>query len=279
MAQKPTKTAAGNPAGNQQAQNNQRQAAPPPPPPVSDMDWGQESGAGFEFTKPEDFGIPFLVILQKGSPEVDPDHKDYATKKIAGAQAGMIMNTLARKIVFDPASDPLQFIPCSFIKLYQEWRPREQGGGFVMSHKNASILTTCTRNEKNQDILPNGNTIITTSYFQGLYMDTDEWVWKQAIVAMSSTQLKKARSWLNTMSSIRMNGITPPMYSHVYAITTVAESNQKGNWRGWKIELLRPLMKEDNEVVAEARLICRNSSEQNQKLIEMEPATQVDDNM
>jgi hypothetical protein len=29
---------------------------------------------------------------------------------------------------------------------------------------------------------------------------------------------------------------TPPMYSHIYRLTTQAESNDKGKWFGWEIE-------------------------------------------
>jgi hypothetical protein len=33
------------------------------------------------------------------------------------------------------------------------------------------------------------------------------------------------------------NGLfTPPMYSQVYRLTTVGESNDKGKWFGWEIE-------------------------------------------
>jgi hypothetical protein len=237
----------------------------------SDVDWSEEAGGGFEMARQDDYGIPFLVILQKGSPEVDPDHKDYATKRIQGAQSGMIMNTLTRKIVFDGQGDPMQFIPCSYVKLYQEWRQREQGGGFIQSHRNATILTECKRNDKNQDILPNGNMIITTSYFQGLYMDLDEVEWKQAIIAMNSTQLKKARSWLNMASSIRNGGVIPPLYSQVYQITTATEHNAKGSWRGWVIELCRALDFGDNDVIVEARSISRNAVEQ-QKALDYTPS-------
>jgi hypothetical protein len=35
------------------------------------------------------------------------------------------------------------------------------------------------------------------------------------------------------------NGLfTPPMFSQVYKLSTVAESNDKGKWFGWEIERL-----------------------------------------
>jgi hypothetical protein len=58
---------------------------------------------------------------------------------------------------------------------------------------------------------------------------------------MTSTQLKKARSWLNMATNIKLNGpngqYVPPLFSHKYLLTTVPESNTKGSWIGWHIEL------------------------------------------
>jgi hypothetical protein len=42
------------------------------------------------------------------------------------------------------------------------------------------------------------------------------------------------------MQSVKMPGknglFTPPMYSQLYKLSTVAESNDKGKWFGWEVE-------------------------------------------
>jgi hypothetical protein len=42
------------------------------------------------------------------------------------------------------------------------------------------------------------------------------------------------------MQSVKMPGknglFTPPMYSQLYRLSTVAESNDKGKWFGWEVE-------------------------------------------
>jgi hypothetical protein len=57
---------------------------------------------------------------------------------------------------------------------------------------------------------------------------------------MKSTQLKKSRKWNSMMMSVKLQGknglFTPPMYSQVYRLTTVKESNDKGQWFGWEVE-------------------------------------------
>lgn len=232
--------------------------------PVEDNDpfnWGgTDMPTGFEMTKPEDMGIPFLIILQKGSPEVDETHKDYAKKKIEGAKAGMIMNTLSREIVYRPGGEPLLFVPCAFEKLYQEWKPRDEGGGFVTSHQSAAILRNTERNEKNQDILPNGNQIITTAYFYGFSFLGGEWV--RTIIAFTSTQLKKARTWLNMATSLKYQGRSVPLYSHIYKITTVVESNAKGSWYGWDVKVDRILRTSDQALITSAVEVASQMTQQ-----------------
>lgn len=199
------------------------------------VDWSQYGATGFEKTSAEDLGIPFLAIVQKGSPEVDRTHKDYATKKIEGAEAGCVINTVTRNIVHSPDSDPVIFIPGAYEKLFVQWKARDTGGGFVRQHTNPAVLNECVRNEKNQDVLPNGDLVVTTGYFFGMVKVGDD-EWERAIISMTSTQLKKARMWLNMMMAIKSNGRPLPMFSHKYALTTVAEQNASGSWFGWHIE-------------------------------------------
>lgn len=210
---------------------------------LTTYDWSQTGVTGLENVSREDLGVPFLVLLQKGSPEVDPTHKDYATKKIHGAAVGDIVNSLSREIVHKFGGEPLIVIPCSYEKLFMEWKPREQGGGMVKAHKDPNIITECQRNEKNQDVLRNGNLVVTTAYFYVLVVTEQGRV--PAIIGLSSTQLKKARSWLNQITSIKVETprgrITPPMFSHTYRISSCSELNVKGSWMGWKIELNGPL--------------------------------------
>jgi hypothetical protein len=220
---------------------------------VTTYDWGAVQTTGFENVSKEDLGIPFLVVLQKGSPEVDRTHPDYATKAIKGAEAGDIVNTISRQILYKVGSEnPLRFIACGFEKLFVEWKDRESGGGMVRAHRDPNIVNECNRNERGQDILRNGNIIVTTAYFYGLVItDTDR---IPAIIGMSSTQLKKSRLWLNMMSAIKVQTskglITPPMFSHIYSLTTVPEANEKGSWFGWKISCLGQV--NDPVMIAEA---------------------------
>lgn len=207
--------------------------------PAATIDYSKYSDAsGFERVTSQDLGTPFLVIIQKGSPEVDKTHPQYATKKVAGAGIGDIINTVSREIVHSEGGDPITFVPCFFEKLFVEWKPRDEGGGMVMAHRDPNIIARCTRGEDGRDMLPNGNNIITTAYFLGLIIHADRDP-ERVVIGMSSTQLKKSRGWLNMMQAIKVevNGQKQPapMFSHKYSISTVAEQNQHGGWYGWNI--------------------------------------------
>lgn len=221
-----------------------KQAETPPPP---GYDWGQVENTGLENARPEDFGVPFLILVQKGSPEFDKTHAKYAEKHIEGVQPGDVVNTSSRQILA-AENESLEVIPVYYVKQYVEWKPRTQGGGMVTVHSDATILAQCKRNEKGQDILPNGNNVVTTAYFHVLASNGGEWA--PAVIGLSSTQLKSARQWLNLISGNKRNGRVLPMFSCTYLLSTRIESNTKGSWYGWNVE--RGSIIEDAELATRA---------------------------
>ena len=219
---------------------------------VAPYDWSQSQASGFENVNREDLGIPFLTIIQKGSPQLDKDHADYATKRIDGAEIGDIINTVANQVVAGPGEE-IEVIPCNYQRLFMEWKPRNAGGGLVTTHPDSSILLQCKRTEKNQDVLPSGNLIVTTAYFYCIALIDGERI--PCMIGLSSTQLKKAKLWLNMAMSIKLKKAdgtpyTPPLFSHTYVLTTVPEKNESGTWRGWAIKIGKQLT--DPVAIAEA---------------------------
>lgn len=214
---------------------------------VGDYDWSQAQGVtGFEGTDSSDLGIPFLLIIQKGSPEIDKTNPQYGAKKIPGAEVGDIINTLSREILYkysEEGDKPLHAIPAFHQKAFVEWKPRDSGGGIVATHTDERVLQETKRNDKNQDVLPSGNLVVPTSYMFLTLLGGDEP--KKAVLSFTSTQLKKSRQWLNLMMGLKGGSgdkrFQLPMFSHVYAISTTPESNTKGSWFGWRIELVEML--------------------------------------
>lgn len=242
----------------------------------ADMDasmWEQYSegqSTGFEQVAPEDLGVPFLSIVQDKGPEFCKSHEDYATKKIEGVQPGDVINTVTREIVHREGKEPCIVVPCGYEKTYIEWKPRGQGGGLVKVHRDDRILNEVTgRDDKNKDLLRNGNNLQTThSYFVILLRKGEKP--SRAQINMASSQLKHSRFWLNLMTNIKLgpNRVVPPMYSHTYCLKTVIERNEEGNWYGWNISIGE--MVRDRELAEAGKAICENI----QKLAKRQLASQ-----
>lgn len=194
----------------------------------------EDAGAGMRGMSANDFAIPFITILQKGSPQVSRAN----AKCIKGAEQGMIMNTVTQELYGGETG--VLFVPCGYSKSAVEWTSRDSGGGLVAHHKEGDpFLKKCQRDERGRLVVPeNGNIVVDTAYHFGLLLHDDaspEW----AVISMYSTQLKKSRMWNTTMRRIMIKGpngvFNPPSYSHQYRMTTMGETKDTYDWFGWKV--------------------------------------------
>lgn len=191
-----------------------------------------DAGKGLEQAKGrEHLAIPFLTILQPLSPIV-VEGED-------GAKAGRIFNTVTKEIV-----DEIFVIPVRYTRTFVEWVPRDNGGGFrgeFPEHEREKEYNEERSQETGKCRLENGNDLTDTRNFYVLLSDPETKTTQPAIISMTSTQIKKARTWLSMMSMKKMAGkdgraFTPAMYANVFKLTTQAEENKKGKWFGWRIE-------------------------------------------
>ena len=86
-------------------------------------DYEGDTGAGFENVSQADTSIPFLKLLQTGSPEVKPKDEGY----VKGAVAGMMMNSVTKEL-YD-GDQGMIVIPTLSKHCFVEWVPRDKGGG------------------------------------------------------------------------------------------------------------------------------------------------------
>lgn len=195
----------------------------------------EDAGAGFGNADRDSFALPFLMILQSGSPQVKKSDGAY----IKGAEEGMLFDSVFGA-VYD-GNEGVLVLPVWYERCYNEWAPRSAGGGFRGRHSVDDVAhMQVTQNEMGQDVLPNGNLITDTRNHYVLII-TPDGSYRPAIVSMSSTQVKKSRKWMTVLEFLRFtnasgNPFKPPAYASVFRLTTVPESNDKGTWFGWKIE-------------------------------------------
>jgi len=201
---------------------------------MSDLE--QDAGAGFNGMTQEDYALPFLRLLTNTSPEIG---------EVDGAMPGMVYNSVTGEL--HDGKKGILVVPCAYVRQYIEWEPRGSGSGApVHIHPATSDILSQTHRAPgdSKDYLDNGNYIENTANHYVMLVDASG-VPSPALITMKSTQLKKSRKWNSMMQSVKLNGknglFTPPMYSQVYRLTTVAESNDKGKWYGWEIERVGPV--------------------------------------
>jgi len=196
----------------------------------------EDALSGFEGMNQDDFALPFLRLLTNTSPEVG---------EVDGAMPGMIYNTVTGEL-YD-GKKGIEVIPVAYVRQYIEWAPRGSGSGApVAMYPATSDVLSRTHREPgdNKDYLDNGNYIENTANHYVMVVNS-EGTPEPALITMKSTQLKKSRKWNSMMQSVKVAGksglFTPPMYSQMYRLTTVPESNDKGKWFGWEVERIGPV--------------------------------------
>jgi hypothetical protein len=201
---------------------------------VGGFDLEQFAGAGLQEVKATDMSIPFLRILAQLSPQVNKRDGAY----VQGAEAGDIYHTVSN-IAFK-GDEGVKVVPCYMSHRYVEWKPREKGGGFVASHHADDPITKTTRrDDRGNEVLPTGNMLVNTYQFFVILL-TEEGP-QRCMIAMSSSQVTKAKKWITTMESQTMRGasgklFTLPMFANIYHLKTVPQQNDKGSWYGWEIQ-------------------------------------------
>ena len=210
----------------------------------------EDAGGGFEEADRDSYAIPFLQILQALSPQLDKNDGAY----VEGAEQGDLYNSVTAA-----KYGTVRVVPCHFRRTFIEWVPRNAGGGFVAEHdtaEGAELMKTATRDESNNDMLPNGNQLVDTRTHYCMVINEDGST-ENVVVAMSSTQMKKSRQWMTRMQNIKLRRgdgtlFTPASYSHIYGLSTVQESNDQGKWYGWKIETIGPVNLTEHYELAKA---------------------------
>ena len=133
-------------------------------------------------------------------------------------------------------------------------------GAPVATHApNSDIVSSAKRDNMNKDRLPNGNYLENTASHFVLMLGENPCT---ALITMKATQLKTSRKWNTMMMGIKLQGknglFTPPSYSHVYKLTTVQQSNDKGTWFGWDVSKVGPI--QDRAMYDQAKSFSKNIS-------------------
>lgn len=216
---------------------------------ISEDMFAADAGSGMEGATSESFAIPFLSVLQKGSPQVD----EASGAAIVGAKAGMLWDNVACRM-FD-GKEGVIIIPCAYRRVFLRWAPKgAQGSGFK-GELSAEQVAKMRAAEQLADLdgrlyvpLPDGTVnekkcdrISDTRNHYVLLVDAATGNWAQALLSLTSTQIKKSKMLMSALASVKLTGpsgmYTPPTFANQVRLTTIPESNDKGTWFGTKFEL------------------------------------------
>ncbi len=196
----------------------------------------QDAGAGFEEAGMDSFAIPFLSILQSGSPQCKRSDGAY----IQGAEEGMFINSVTNEVISGESG--IWVVPFYFAQRFIAWGLREKGGGFKGEYMPTDpIIRTTAKDDKNRDIIaahPDQQLVDTRVHYV-LLMTADGFT--PAVLSLSSTQVKKSKQWMSRMQQMSITNpatgqlVPAPMASHMWHLTTVPESNDQGSWFGLKV--------------------------------------------
>ena len=211
---------------------------------VANAMFAADAGAGMEGATQESFAIPFVSVLQKGSPQVD----EASGVAIEGAKAGMFFDNVSGRM-FD-GKKGVVLVPCAYRRVFLRWAPKgTDGAGFkgeILPEDVAEMrargqvvdldgklfvpLPDGTVNEKKCDRIGD------TRNHYVLLMDEENGGWTQALVSLASTQIKKSKMLMSALAGVKVSGpnglFTPPTFANLLRATSVPESNDKGTWHG-----------------------------------------------
>ena len=202
---------------------------------LATFDMEADAQQGAQNISQEDLALPFLKILGQLSPEVNKRDGKY----VEGAEPGKIINTVTSELY-----DNVQVVPCHYKRQYIEWQDRgtSTGAPVAIHDADSDIISQTTRGKDYKDRLPNGNYLDNTANHFVLVLGNNP---ETALISMKSTQLKVSRKWNSMMMGLKMQGktglFTPPTYSHIYNLSTVQMSNDKGTWFGWDVAKVGPV--------------------------------------
>ena len=203
---------------------------------VATLDFVKDSGMGLENIDKEDLALPFLKLLQSGSYETKKKHAKY----VEGAEPGMFYNTVTKKL-YD-GEKGIEVVPVYYKMTYPEWAPFEKAEGRpIHPDRGPEIMSQTKQNDRNKDMLENGNEIIkTANHFVIILGDKPE----KALMTMKTTQLKTSRQWNSLIENEFENdpstgkSVPAPRFSRIYRLNSV-ENSGSFSWHGYSVNLLR----------------------------------------
>ena len=189
------------------------------------------AGTGLDTITTDDIATPRLKVLAQMSPELE---------EIDGAKAGMICNSVSKKIY--SGQDGISVVVCGYDKVWLEWQDRGKGSSAPVNiFSPVDKPTNAVRGDDGKFRLESGNYLEECANFYCLLLNGGV-APEPAIISMKATQLKAARSWAYSLKNEFIQNpktkklFLAPSYYRIYRLSTEFTDNTKGAWWALKFE-------------------------------------------
>lgn len=197
---------------------------------------------GFEDITTSTMAVPFLRILQKGSPQLNEKKPEY----IADAKSGMLFNTVTKELY----GTSIGVIALKFEHMYIEWLPDR--GGFVQYHSPENALRLASDTTFGHWKAANGNDLTETyAYIVMIEGKEHEGI---MVLSLAGSSIKVAKEWNRLMTTqIMDNGKKAMPYYIIWKMATEYKENEKGDWYQPKVVFDRYVTMEQVEIARTER--------------------------
>lgn len=181
---------------------------------------------GFEQISSQTMAIPFIRLLQPGSPQVKKKDPTY----VEGAEEGNWFNTLTKAVL----GDMIRVVVLKFDRMFIEWRPDRQGLAGYHTPENAERIATTK--EFGNWRTANGNILAETYIYMVLVLGHE--AEGPAVISLSSSAIKIAKEWNRLMvTQIMDDGRRAAPYFLVWELGVEYVTNEKGSWYKPRVRL------------------------------------------
>lgn len=210
----------------------------------TEVDYGDYAGAGIDDIGMEERLVPLFRILQPLSPQCDEQSPTYNPD----AKPGMIVNSVTGEL-YDGRKG-VEVVAVKRQHDYLEYTSREHGGGFhgfwkphdevvqKLRAKHGAFGKLPLPAEEAHESNPNNELVETYSLFVNL--TGEDGITVNGMIPFTSTQIKKYKAFTTKLLGIAdrfPRGKAPPMFAFKWLFQTQPESNKKGKFYGWRINL------------------------------------------
>lgn len=215
------------------------------------------AGQGWDNVTSADIAIPFLNLLQDGSPQV----KKASSERIDGAEAGFFHDSVSNELYGD---DGVIIVPVLTEPKVVEWIPRTDdggGGGFVDVHEwNGDVhKAALARASGNRTEMTNedGSTELKETFYMYALILADEDAIEPSnsgvMISFSRSKIKPYRIGMGRINKVK-GSASLPLFCNRLRLTAVADTGKGNDFFNVKLEPIVTDKGDDSENVISSRI-------------------------